>query len=588
MPRSWAMILLGLPATSPPSTSRSRPDRRLRRSRIAATRANRSLSLTSRDSATRIADSRTSSSNGFSMKSTAPAFIASTASGTSPCPVMTMTGKPDLVSRRWRCRSSPLMSGMRMSVTTQPACACGSSFRKATAESYTRTANPSVLSRKASDWRTATSSSITWTTWLDGMGRLLARPAQGEAEDGAAARAGLDPDPAAMRLDDGAADREPKSHALALGGDEGLEQVRGHFGRQARPGIGDADLRKVPGGGGCDLEPALARRLDHDFDGVANEVDQHLLDLNAVGEHQVGLGIEPEGDGNAPLARAHQRQRAGVLDQPGQAFDPPVALAAGHELAQAADDMAGAHRLLGRAAQGLAQHRRRLVLHAVEQALAALEVVVDRRQRLVDLVGERRGHLAERGIARHVRDLRLQLLQPAFGELLVGEVADEAGEMVPLGRAQLADREMYGKGRAVLALADDDAADADDAPLAGREVALDIGVMLLAIGRGHEQADVLAGGLGHRVAEQPLGRRAERFDPPLLVDDDHGVRYGLQDRAQPRLGRFQRLRHRRALVDQGLETVQDPSHVAIGAQHGNIDGTKRRSAGRRRRGRRDQ
>src|SRR5215475_16116029 len=203
------------------------------------------------------------------------------------------------------------MSGMRMSVTTQPACACGSSFRKATAESYTRTANPSVLSRKASDWRTATSSSITWTTWLDGMNRLLAGPAQGEAEDGAAARAVLDPDPAAMRLDDGAADREPESHALALGGDEGLEQVRGHLGRQSRPGIGDADLRHVVGRrDGGDLEPALACRLDHDLDGVANEVDQHLLDLDAVGEHQVGLGIEPEGDGNAPLARAHQRQRA--------------------------------------------------------------------------------------------------------------------------------------------------------------------------------------------------------------------------------------------------------------------------------------
>ena len=47
-------------------------------------------------SAERTEASRTSSSNGFSRKSTAPHFIASTASGTSPCPVMTMTGKPDL------------------------------------------------------------------------------------------------------------------------------------------------------------------------------------------------------------------------------------------------------------------------------------------------------------------------------------------------------------------------------------------------------------------------------------------------------------------------------------------------------------
>ena len=52
--------------------------------------------------AARTLDSRTSSSNGFSMKSTAPAFIASTAIGTSACPVMTMTGgmSPRSFSRR--------------------------------------------------------------------------------------------------------------------------------------------------------------------------------------------------------------------------------------------------------------------------------------------------------------------------------------------------------------------------------------------------------------------------------------------------------------------------------------------------------
>jgi hypothetical protein len=45
-------------------------------------------------SAERTAVSSASSSNGFSKKSAAPSFIASTASGTSPCPVITITGMP--------------------------------------------------------------------------------------------------------------------------------------------------------------------------------------------------------------------------------------------------------------------------------------------------------------------------------------------------------------------------------------------------------------------------------------------------------------------------------------------------------------
>ena len=83
-------------------------------------------------------------------------------------------------------------------------------------------------------------------------------------------------------------------------------------------------------------------------------------------------------------------------------------------------------------------------------------------------MGERRGHLAHRGQPRDVDQLRLQFLQPRLGLLAFGQVADEAGEEALVARAHLADGELHRKGRAVLALADDDAADADDAALAGR------------------------------------------------------------------------------------------------------------------------
>jgi hypothetical protein len=166
-------------------------------------------------------------------------------------------------------------------------------------------------------------------------------------------------------------------------------------------------------------------------------------------------------------------------------------------------------RLAGRAGEGAPQLLP-VEGFAAQQALAAAQIVADGRQRLVQLVGERRGHLAQRRQARDVHQFRLQVLQPPLGALALGEIADEAGEQPPLAPADhLADRELHGEGGAVAPLADDDAADADDPPLAGRPVAIQIGVVLLAIGRRHQDRNVLADRLVGPPAEQALGGGAE-------------------------------------------------------------------------------
>src|SRR5215217_7538606 len=64
-----------------------------------------SVSLLLLSSAVRTAARRTLLSNGFSMKSTAPNFIASTARGMSPCPVIMITGMADFMAFKRRCRS---------------------------------------------------------------------------------------------------------------------------------------------------------------------------------------------------------------------------------------------------------------------------------------------------------------------------------------------------------------------------------------------------------------------------------------------------------------------------------------------------
>ena len=54
------------------------------------------------------------------MKSCAPIFMAWTASDTSPCPVISTTGRSASMLSRCRSRSMPSMPGRRMSVTTTP------------------------------------------------------------------------------------------------------------------------------------------------------------------------------------------------------------------------------------------------------------------------------------------------------------------------------------------------------------------------------------------------------------------------------------------------------------------------------------
>src|SRR5262245_15746374 len=243
MPRSWAICLLACPATRPSSTSRSRFDSVASRLSTSLRSAWRVWSCSSRLSADRTDANRTSSSNGFSRKSTAPIFIASTASGTSPWPVMTTTGIPSLSSRSRRRSSMPLSPGILTSVMTQPALTVEAILRNAAAESWVCTSMPTVPSRKASDSRMASSSSMTWTTALsDGIAEvLLGYGPQGEAKDRPAAGIGLHADLPAVGLDDGAGDRQADAHAMGLVGNEGLEQLRHDLGRDSRTGIGDAD-----------------------------------------------------------------------------------------------------------------------------------------------------------------------------------------------------------------------------------------------------------------------------------------------------------------------------------------------------------
>src|SRR6266516_4465268 len=166
---------------------------------------------------------------------------------------------------------------------------------------------------------------MTCTTELPGIADFLfADRAKREVENRTSLRVGLQPDLPAVRLDDRPRDRKADAHSLALGGDEWLEQLRRDFLGNSRPGVGNADRDHVVIGRAGGNDQLAAMRCLHGVDRIAYQVDQDLLHLHPVGEHQARPRVEPKCDPHSLLLGADERQRARLLDEFGDAFYPPL------------------------------------------------------------------------------------------------------------------------------------------------------------------------------------------------------------------------------------------------------------------------
>src|SRR6266511_4866565 len=147
-------------------------------------------------------------------------------------------------------------------------------------------------------------------------------------------------------------------------------------------------------------------------------------------------------------------------------------------------------------------------------------------------MGQRRRHLAHRRQPRNMNELGLQFLQPRLRLLTLRYVADEPGEKVSIARSHFSDGQLHREGPAVLTLADYEPADPDDSPFSSPEISLDVAIVILPIGRRHQYLDVFSNHFRRGVAEQPLGCRAERLHDSALVDHDHRIWHGIQDRRE--------------------------------------------------------
>ena len=81
-----------------------------------------------------------------------------------------------------------------------------------------------------------------------------------------------------------------------------------------------------------------------------------------------------------------------------------------------------------------------------------------------------------------MHEFGLKFLQSSLGLLALRKIANKSGKIALVARFHLPDSELHRKGRSIFALANDDAADADDAPLSCAQIPGEIAIVILAIG----------------------------------------------------------------------------------------------------------
>ena len=135
--------------------------------------------------------------------------------------------------------------------------------------------------------------------------------------------------------------------------------------------------------------------------------------------------IEQDSQLNASGVGADQRQSARLFDHRRDIFDPNFHVAAGQEIAKSADDLSGAQRLLQRLAHDLAGKSDRARPSARQQALGRAEGICDRGHRLIQLMRERRGHLAGGAQPRCVVEFEMRLSQSRVQPLVLLHSGDQ-------------------------------------------------------------------------------------------------------------------------------------------------------------------
>ncbi len=249
---------------------------------------------------------------------------------------------------------------------------------------------------------------------------------QAEPEHRAAAVFRLHPQPPAMRLHDRAADGQPDPEPVRLGGDERLEQGRRHLGREPRPGIG----RRSPRRKSAPSRAVATVRFRCGVSCIASTALRSRLIITCW------IWILSMATGGRSLARSvRSRTLSSAAPVKPSATDSCTA-ALRSWTARSGSRLAtkprrrrmispGARGLFGYAPRDVAHGRAVRAFVLARDLLEDAGIVQDRRERLVQLVGQRRAQLAGGGQARGMEQLLLQLADALLVRLVLGNVVND-------------------------------------------------------------------------------------------------------------------------------------------------------------------
>ena len=215
-----------------------------------------------------------------------------------------------------------------------------------------------------------------------------------------------------MGLDDRPGNRQPHAHAVRLGGDKRVEDLREPVGGDAGAGVVDADLdnrrarRAIASRGHAD-PPILPARAVEGVHAVENEIEQHLLNVHAIATDVRDIAGHGHVQLHVPRRRVDPQERRDLIHERADLEPPGVERAALEQGAHALDDPArplvvGAD--VGENGADLVEIRRGLL----QVHLRRLGVAQNRRERLIDLVRQPRREVAHHRDPPRVRDLLSQ------------------------------------------------------------------------------------------------------------------------------------------------------------------------------------
>ena len=232
-----------------------------------------------------------------------------------------------------------------------------------------------------------------------------------DGEGGALPRPVLGGKLALVLQDDLLGDGQAEARAARLGGDEELEDVEA--GGEAGAGVPDHEPRAAV------HEPAFnddAASLGHRLDGVADEVEGHLLHAPGV-EEELGKGRAHalDGQGHARELRFGTHEPDHLLDEAGQGGGLAIGLARSREEQEVADQGVEAFHLLANDAGQGSDLPRQGGFETAGLPLQARELEGDGVQGIAHLVGQAGREGPESGQLLPLHEPRLRVLQLAEG-----------------------------------------------------------------------------------------------------------------------------------------------------------------------------